>query len=185
MGRKKRAENIRDNIKGRIAEAIVEQIFKRSGAEIYFHGIEWRQIKDWTSGRVIMNDLFEEISIPLSKFKNPPDFLLMTNAGYFYEFIEVKFRNLGKMFLDHTGKKKDDRDFFHDLQELEDQDVKVLWVSQEKIEVIVYPYMNEDGSLVKQSVESQASWGINPDVYKECLKYLKLYSFFFSKSDKE
>lgn len=173
--------DIKGNIKGRIAEAIVEQMFKRSEMEIYFHGIEWRQIKDWTSGRVIMNDLFEEISIPLSKFKKPPDFLLMTKAGYSYEFIEVKFRDSGELFVDYTGKKKeDDRDFFEDLKKQEDQDIKVIWVSQKAIEVIVYPYIDKGGFLVKESVLSQADWQIRPEVYEECLRYLQLYSFFFS-----
>jgi hypothetical protein len=172
--------NVAGNIKGRIAEAIVEQLFKRSGMEVYFFGIEWWQTRDPNKKEFELNIESGEITVDRNEFTKPPDFLLITGDGYLYEYVEVKFRKNGGLFINAPeDRRKNDIDFFQSLQKNNNPHLKVLWVSQDSMEVVVYPYIDEYFDLMIESIEDQDSWNVKPEVLEECLKYLKLYSFFF------
>lgn len=173
------------NIKGRIAEAIVEQMFKRSdnSVELYFFGVEWRQLRDPCDNEINLFTRYVDFSIPQSEFKKPPDFLLIKHEGYSYELIEVKFRDSGIPFQNNC--KEDDFDFLRDLQKIEDCAVKVVWVSQTDIKVVVPPYLNNEDKIVFEDVLVQQDWKIKEDVFAECLNYLRVYDLLFPRKNKK
>lgn len=75
-----------DMLKGKIAEAIVEEMLKEAGFRVYRFGYE----------SVIQN--LTQVGVELKKTKsgrkisNMPDFIILNDEGYVH-FIEVKFRS--------------------------------------------------------------------------------------------
>lgn len=169
--------NLEGNIKGRIAEVIVEQMFKRSGQEVYFFGTEWRQLSKKENGLIIQTNK-GELNISASEFEKPPDFVLAhSNNEESYEFIEVKFRYDGILLGNRD--EQDIDDMFCAFKKVK-QRASLILLDRSTIEVIVYPYVR-DGQLVKESVLSQKEWDIHEDVFEECLRHLRLYKHFFPK----
>lgn len=169
-------EGMNKDIKGRIAEAIIEQMFRRSGVELYFFGVEWRQSKHANESEIFLRTKQGYLEVPMVGFRKSPDFLIITHQGYRYELVEVKFRNSGLLYS------RNDLNLFRELQSTKDCDTKVVWVSRSMIEVIVPPYLDSCGELIKESVLSQKTWGIKEEVFMECLNYLEVYGLLFPKA---
>lgn len=168
-------KDLAGNIKGRIGEAIVEQLFKRSGMNLYHFGIEWRQLRNQSNENVTMHAKGQELCFGKEEWNKPPDFLLFN--GSIVEFIEVKYRKDGEPYTVYFGSEEDDWDYFRDLWRQDKKNLKVIWLSQSEIRVIAYPFMI-DGGLNFQTIENQLGWKIKPEVLSECISYLALYSFF-------
>ena len=176
-------KSVGGNLKGRVAEGIIEQMFRRSRREIYFLGIEWRQLCTGANGDVTFLTKIGKKTVKRNRFKKPPDFLVVTLDRKF-EYVEVRFRDGGWPFLGFKDAGNDDIEFFRNLGKTEGPDFKVLWLSQHEMKVVVHPFWG-NGGLVTQSVAEQTSWGIQPEVFKECLHYLKIFGTALVNESKE
>ncbi len=116
-------------IKGRIAEAIVEQLFLKLGYSVFRYGMENTipSIMDLLKG--IKSEVANDI-------KRMPDFVIQKNGGEPH-FIEVKFRANGRLDM-------------NDFKDYPYENALIILVSKEHIKCISFKELKTGGHISPQ-----------------------------------
>jgi hypothetical protein len=144
-------------VKGRIAETLIEEMFKKSGYQVYRFGYE-RLLENISQLKqeIIRSNTFERI-------RSIPDFLIVGPKGNI-QLIEVKYRSSGEILPKELEK------YAHFWEE-----ARIILVTPEEPHFRI-SYINQfckDGKLY--SLENDKFTEIHPEIIKEFSKVVKRY----------
>lgn len=170
-------KRIEDLVKGRIAEAIVEILFKASGMRVYYLGFEWKQ-----------QHLFQranggDANAVLDRLYDMPDFVVENNSGK-HELVEVKFRQQGRFVFEKADKDDISREKKMIKKLKEGWAPTIILVSyntttkfyRPPFQVLVPPYeIARDGNPINPiSVREYSQWKITEEAESNCIEQIKV-----------
>jgi hypothetical protein len=162
----KAKKNDQENmLKGRIAESLVEEMFKKFGNAVYRFGYEaiLQNLTQIEKSFNHNNDAGERIQCI-------PDFIILDNKKEPI-FLEVKFRANGELHQYDKSRLEKIKEFWN---------AKILFVNCTKkpyFEIVNPPYFDQDGKIKKEKLNKELSWRFDENIYNEfedlVEKYLK------------
>lgn len=154
---------IEGDLKGRIAETLVELLLKKSGNRVQRHGHEWRAARLETQGKLTEKD------------RCAPDLQLTLQNGR-TEYVEVKYRAKATLHA------KDKRRLNLLSQHWQSKIVLVHSVGLGCPFMVIPPPYYEGENLIIHHIDEEEDWGIQQDVLEECERLMGIYDFFKSQS---
>ena len=144
-------------VKGRIAETLIEEMFKKSGYQVYRFGYE-RLLEN-------VSQLKQEIvdSNTFERIRSIPDFLIVDSKGNI-QLIEVKYRSSGEILPEELEKYA----YFW-------EEARIILVTPKEPHFRI-SYINrfcKNGKLY--SLEEDKFTEIHPDIIREFSKVVKRY----------
>ncbi|MCK5593901.1 MAG: hypothetical protein KAI18_01525 [Candidatus Aenigmarchaeota archaeon] len=128
-----------DLIKGRIAEALIEQLFENSGYFVYRYGME-------NTIPALKNGLSKIKNSTAYMIRKMPDFVIQNKITKNVFFIEVKFRYDGIFNMDSLKEESDLYDKKYPYK-----DCYFVVVSKEHIKCITYEELEQGKKITKES----------------------------------
>jgi hypothetical protein len=150
-------------LKGRMAETLVEELFKNSGNTIYRFGYEailqnLTQIERSFSGE---NETEKRI-------RAIPDFIVIDNQGN-PTLLEVKFRGNAQLHENDRERLMRIKDFWN---------AKIIFVNCIKkpyFQISTPPYYNEKDEFTSKPLPEETAWKIDQDAYKKAEALVEKY----------
>ncbi|MDP3696438.1 MAG: hypothetical protein Q8R55_00210 [Candidatus Taylorbacteria bacterium] len=166
---------IGDDLKGRIAEFIVEQMFIRSRRRIHRYGFEWRLS---VLAQIKRNERRDQDPI-LAKLGKTPDFVIEDLEGRL-ELLEVKYRQQGQFTTDDLPKLAVLAKTWSPTLVLVSYNPTPRF-KVDRFRVVHAPYdqvsVTDRNPRDPQTIMQQ-NWGIDPHVYEECCELCELFGHF-------
>jgi hypothetical protein len=134
--------NPEDLLKGRMAEALVEELLKRSGNKVYRFGYE-SVLQNLTQ----VERAFDRQTEVGQQIRSIPDFLVLNRTGKPF-FVEVKFR------LDPEWKFDDRITVLKNIERFWKAKVIMVTLQQPYFRVASPPYFDENGKLRFEDLEN-------------------------------
>lgn len=142
-------------LKGRMAETLVEELFRSSGNTIYRFGYE-AILQNLTQ----IEKSFDGNDETGKRIRAIPDFIVIDNQGA-PTFLEVKFRWNGKLHNHDHERLQRIKDFWN---------AKIIFVNcSEKpfFQISNPPYFDEVGNFLSRPLSEETSWKIDPKSYEK------------------
>lgn len=153
-------ENI---LKGRMAEALVEEILKLCGNKVYRFGYE-AVLQNLTQ----LEKVFNKEGEVSQRIRSIPDFIVINKEGKPF-FVEVKFRTEIRVY--------DDREIerINFIEKFWKAKIILLTINEPYFRVSDSPYLNEKQEWNWISLEEDKDLGINKDILDEFDKLVEKY----------
>ncbi len=150
-------------LKGRMAETLVEELFKKSGNTVYRFGYE-----AVLQNLVQLERKFDRDSEVGQRIRAIPDFIVINKDGE-PSFVEVKFRWNGELTKDDFSRIEKIEKFWNS---------PILMVNcKEKpyFKIAMPPYFDSDKKLITKPLIEFDDWKIDPTTYKEAENLVEKY----------
>lgn len=142
-------------LKGRMAETLVEELFKNSGNTIYRFGYE-AILQNLTQ----IERSFNGENETEKRIRAIPDFIVIDSNDN-PTFLEVKYRNDGKLHANDHERLNRIKKFW---------DAKIIFVncaSKPYFKISAPPYYDEKGTFISKPLSEEKLWKIDPEAYKK------------------
>lgn len=157
-------------LKGRMAEALVNELLRQAGHHVYRFGYE-AVLQNLT--QIEQKALYGDSDI-VRQIRSIPDFLCVKDNKPF--FVEVKFRSVWKYQFDKNT--KEDRDDIAQLERINQfWKAKVIFVTVVKpyFRILRPPYFDTDLKVTFSSVEDDKDLDITVDILPEFNRLVEKY----------
>lgn len=150
-------------LKGRMAETLVEELFKNSGNTIYRFGYE-AILQNLTQIERSFNDENETEK----RIRAIPDFIVIDSKGN-PTFLEVKYRSNGQLHVN-------DHERLNRIKEFWDaQIIFVNCVNKPYFQISTPPYYDENGVFISKALTEMNLWKIDSEAYKKAESLVEKY----------
>ena len=145
-------------IKGRVAEAIIKELFQANGYRVYDYGMER------TLPHAVENVKNQKDEMALS-IRHMPDFLVQHIESGVLNYVEVKYRANGTFRL-------------HDIEDNPYKSTHFIIISKEKIQAIEFSELAAGKSLPGSELndlENSSQFQLDNDLVKQYKEYSKTF----------